>query len=214
MRIIKEPEVRKNEILDAAERLFAARGFEKATVNDILNATGIAKGTFYYYFKSKEEVLDAIIRRRIDAGLEKAKAIAANPQLSPVQKIVAAIMAQQPQSQIEEEFLPVLHEPVNALFHQKVLTDTVIRLSPVLSDIVKEGIKQGVFSTAYPEESVEILLTAGLVIFDDAYFPWSREEQAARIPAFLGAMERILGAKNGSFSEFAIAFDQGRKEKV
>ena len=206
MRIVKEPEVRKNEIIDAAEKLFAAKGFEKATVHAILASAGIAKGTFYYYFKSKEEVLNAIIKRRIDAGLERAQAIASSPQLSPVQKIAAAIMAQKPQNPVEAEFLPVLHEQANALFHQKVLTDCVTRLTPVLSAITEEGIKQGDFSTAYPKESVEILLTAGLVIFDDAYFSWNREEQAGRIPAFLAAMERILGAKEGSFAEFARAF--------
>jgi len=206
MRIIKEPEVRKNEIIDAAEKLFASKGYDKATVNDILNANSIAKGTFYYYFKSKEEVLDAIIKRRIDAGLERAKAIASHPELSPVQKIAAAIMAQKPQNQTEADFLPVLHEQSNALFHQKVLTDCVTRLTPVLSAIVEEGIEKGDFSTAYPKESAEILLTAGLIIFDDAYFSRSREEQAERIPAFLAAMDRILGAEAGSFSEFAKAF--------
>ena len=205
MRVVKDPEVRKNEIIDAAEKLFASRGYEKATVNDILNANGIAKGTFYYYFNSKEEVLDAIIRRRNDAGLERAKAIASGQGLSPVQKIAAAIIAQQPQNPVEEQFIPILHEPVNALFRQKVLTDCIITLSPVFADIVNEGCELGFFHTAYPKESVEIILTAGLVIFDDAYFPWSREEQSARIPAFLTAMERILGAKEGSFAEFAKA---------
>ena len=206
MRIVKEPEVRKNEILDAAEKLFAAKGFEKATVMDILNATGIAKGTFYYYFKSKEEVQDAIIRRRIDAGLERAKIIASDPNLSPIHKIIAVIMAQKPQNQSEKEFNPVLHEPSNALFHQKVLTDCVKSFSPILADIVKEGIKQGIFSTSFPLESMEILLTSGLAIFD-AYFDWSIEEQAALMPAFLCAMERILGAKEGSFLEFAKALE-------
>ena len=203
MRILKEPEVRKNEILDAAEKLFVSRGYEKATVNDILVSAGIAKGTFYYYFKSKEKVLDAIIRRRIDDGLERAKAIAANPKLSPVHKIIMAIMSQQPQNETEEEFIPVLHEPLNALFHQKVLTDCVIRLTPIYTDIIKDGIEKVVFITAFPKESVEILLTTGLIMFDNDYFPWSKEEQAARAPAFLCAMERILGAKAGSFAELA-----------
>ena len=198
--------MRKTEIIDAAEKLFASKGYDKATVNDILSANGIAKGTFYYYFNSKEEVLDAIIKRRIDAGLEKAKAIASSRELSPEQKILAAIMAQKPQNPVEEEFLPVLHEQSNALFHQKVLADCVTRLTPVLSAIVEEGIKKGDFNTAYPRGSVEILLTSGLIIFDDAYFPWSKAEQAERIPAFLTAMERLLGAKTGSFAEFAKAF--------
>ena len=202
MRTVKEPEIRRNEIIDAAEKIFAAKGFEKATINDILTSISIAKGTFYYYFKSKEEVLDAIISRRNEAGLERAKIIAENPKLSPVQKIIAAAMAQQPQSKAEEEFIPVLHEPANALFHQKTLTDCIIRLSPVFADIVKEGIEQGVFSTSYPSESVEILLIAGLIIFDYDYFHWNKKQQAARIPAFLCGMERILGAKEGGFGEF------------
>jgi AcrR family transcriptional regulator len=61
MRVIKEPEERRNEILDTAETLFFTKGYGKTTVNDILQAIGIAKGTFYYYFKSKEEVMDAVL---------------------------------------------------------------------------------------------------------------------------------------------------------
>jgi len=63
MKVSKEYSERRNEILDAAGKLFGTKGYDKSTVNDILDAVGIAKGTFYYYFKSKEEVLDAIIDR-------------------------------------------------------------------------------------------------------------------------------------------------------
>ena len=61
-RIVKEADERRNEILDAAETLLQKRVL-KTTIIDILNQVGIAKGTFYYYFKSKEEVMDAIIER-------------------------------------------------------------------------------------------------------------------------------------------------------
>ncbi|HBT17621.1 MAG TPA: TetR/AcrR family transcriptional regulator, partial [Firmicutes bacterium] len=66
MRITKEYDERRNEILDTAEELFNMKGYDKCTVNDILKAVGIARGTFYYYFKSKEEVLDAIVSRYTD----------------------------------------------------------------------------------------------------------------------------------------------------
>ena len=206
MRIVKEPEVRRNEILDAAEHLFAAKGFEKATVNDILNSTSIAKGTFYYYFKSKEEVLDAIVRRRINEGLEKARVIAVNSNLSAGEKLLAVILAQKPQNPVQGEFTSVLHEQGNALLHQKMLTSYVSELSPVLTDIITEGINQSIFKTDFPRESIEILLTAALVIFDDAYFRWSAEEQTRRINAFICAMEHILGAEPGSLVHFAGAF--------
>ncbi|MDR1095035.1 MAG: TetR/AcrR family transcriptional regulator [Spirochaetaceae bacterium] len=199
MRIVKEPEERKSEILDAAEKLFAAKGYEAATVNSILEAVKIAKGTFYYYFKSKENVLDALIERRINEGMQKAEEIAAST-LPPVEKLIAVIMAQQPQNQVQEDFNAVLHEKDNAKMHQKSLTKYIIRLGPCLGKIVQEGIELGCFSTPFPNESAEILLCAALVLFDDGYFRWTDEETAVRFAAFLAVMERALGAKPGSFS--------------
>jgi AcrR family transcriptional regulator len=206
MRTVKKPEIRKGEILDAAEKLFAAKGYEAATVNDILSAVNIAKGTFYYHFKSKEDVLDGIVKRQIDTGLEKAKALAADPSLAIEEKLLAVMLAQKPEKPAAEEILPVIHEPANALLHQKILSEYVIRLSPILSDIVREGIDQKVFDTPFPGEFTEILLTAGLVLFDTAYFHWTPDEQAQHIAAFLRAIERLTGARPGSLARLAGMF--------
>ena len=54
MRVVKDAEERKNEILDVAERLFNEKGFESTSMNDIQNEIGIARGTLYYHFKSKK----------------------------------------------------------------------------------------------------------------------------------------------------------------
>ena len=79
MRIVKDAAERKNEILDAAEELFAARGYEETSTGDILDRVGIARGTLYYHFRSKEEILDALIGRISQtliarAGKQKTKA--------------------------------------------------------------------------------------------------------------------------------------------
>ena len=58
MRISKDYDVRKNEILDMAQKLFFEMGYEQTSVSNIIDAVGVAKGTFYYYFKSKEELLE------------------------------------------------------------------------------------------------------------------------------------------------------------
>ena len=63
MRIVKEAEERKEEILDVAERFFATKGFDNTSTNDILKEVGIARGTLYYHFKSKEDILDGVIER-------------------------------------------------------------------------------------------------------------------------------------------------------
>jgi AcrR family transcriptional regulator len=206
MRTVKEPAIRKGEILDAAEKLFIEKGYEAATINDILEAVQIAKGTFYYHFKSKEDVLDGIVKRQIDAGLEKAQAIAADPQLGIEEKLLSVILAQKPKKPVKKNILPIIHKHANALLHQKIISEYVLRLSPILTDIVQEGIVKKVFSTPYPKEITEILLTAGLVIFDTAYFQWTQEEQIQRISAFIYTIESLTGAKHGSMAQLSSMF--------
>ena len=205
MRTIKEPEERKKEILDAAEKLFADKGYGTATVNDILEAVKIAKGTFYYYFRSKEDVLDTLVDRRINEGVKKAEEIAVSS-LPPVKKLVAIMMAQKPQNQVQQDFNSVLHEKDNSKMHQKSITQYILRLGPCIGNVVKEGIDTGIFFTPFPNESAEIFLTAALVLFDDDYFQWTKKEIAAKTAAFITAMERVVGAKAGSFAKFKKVF--------
>ena len=202
MRVIKEPEVRKSEILDEAERLFTVKGFEETTVNDILEKTSIAKGTFYYYFKSKEDALNEIINRRIDGFAERAIKIISDPSLDVHAKLFSVIMTIKPQNPAQKEFTPVLHEQGNAQFHQKSLINTLLRLTPILKDIIEEGNEQRIFNTPYPKESVEILLSAAIVLFDDGFFIQQPQEAESKVNAFIIAMERILGAKPGSMEIF------------
>ena len=210
MRTVKEPEIRKSEILDTAEKLFTVKGYEAATINDILETVQIAKGTFYYYFKSKEDVLDGIVKRQIDAGLEKAQAIAADPKLGVEEKLLSVILAQKPKKTVKKKVLPIIHKPANALLHQKILSEYVLRLSPILTEIIQEGIAKNIFSAPYPMEITEILLTAGLVIFDTAYFHWTQEEQEQRISAFIYAIESLTGAKQGSLAQLSGMFTMNR----
>jgi AcrR family transcriptional regulator len=204
-RIVKEPEERKDEILSAAEKLFAAKGYSGTSVNDILFAVNIAKGTFYYHFKSKEDVLDALIERRIKNGVAKAEEIVAAP-LDPIEKLLAILMAQKPESQAQEDFVSVLHEKDNSQMHEKSIVQSIIHLAPCIAKAVKEGIETGILSTPFPLESAEILLAAAMILFDDDFFQWTEEEKAAKAGAFLCVIERTFGAEAGSFSEFAKVF--------
>jgi TetR/AcrR family transcriptional regulator, transcriptional repressor for nem operon len=55
----------KEQLLDAAGKLIHVRGFKNTSVDDILKETGVGKGNFYYYFKSKDELGYAILDRKI-----------------------------------------------------------------------------------------------------------------------------------------------------
>lgn len=56
----KDSEERRNEFVDAAEKLFKENGIVDTTINSIVKEMNVAKGLFYYYFKSKDDVIDAI----------------------------------------------------------------------------------------------------------------------------------------------------------
>ncbi|MED2486929.1 TetR/AcrR family transcriptional regulator [Bacillus thuringiensis] len=200
MRIVKEYEERRKEILETAERLFLTKGYTKTTVNDILKEIGIAKGTFYHYFNSKEEVMDEIIMRIIKEDVTKAKRIVSNPDIPVLDKLIKILMEQSPKSgDVKEKMIEQFHQPNNAEMHQKSLVQSIIHLSPVLTEVLEQGIEEGIFSTPYPQETIELLLSSAQVIFDDGLFQWKPEEMMRRAKAYIKMMEVSVGAKEGSF---------------
>ncbi len=195
----KEYTKKKNEILDVAEKLFTTKGYEKCSVNNILHEVGIAKGTFYYYFKSKEEVLDSIIMRVTETVLERATKIAANPDLSPVAKLINVILSMRVENEIDNSFLERLHKPENALIHQKSLTEMVTRMTPLLDEIVSEGINKGVFKSDFPRQYMQIFLTSSITLLDDGIFHIKPDEQQLIIRALTSLLDKMLGVLEGTF---------------
>ncbi|USG64801.1 TetR/AcrR family transcriptional regulator [Brevibacillus ruminantium] len=199
MRITKKPEERRNEILDAAELLFTTKGYSSTTVNDILQVVGIAKGTFYYYFQSKEEVMDAIAMRYVSMGVEAAKAIVSDPELNASEKLFHIILAQQPNSERKEQMIEQFHQVNNAEMHQKSLVAAVLQLTPVLTEVIQQGIEEGAFNTPYPKETVEFLLVSSQFLFDEGIFQWQPDELIQKATAFAHIVEKTLGAEPDSF---------------
>ncbi|EMY5508505.1 MULTISPECIES: TetR/AcrR family transcriptional regulator [Bacillus] len=200
MRIVKEYEERRKEILETAERLFVTKGYTKTTVNDILKEIGIAKGTFYHYFKSKEEVMDEIIMRIIKDDVAKAKVIVSNPNIPVLEKLFRVLMEQSPKSgDVKDKMIEQFHQPNNAEMHQKSIVQSIIHLSPVLAEILEQGIDEGIFSTPYPQETIELLLSSAQVIFDEGLFQWKPEEMMRRAKAYIKMMEASVEVKEGSF---------------
>ncbi len=193
MRTIKEHNERQNEILDTAQKLFAEKGYGKCTVNDILNEIGIAKGTFYHYFKSKEEVLDAIIDRGAGQILERAQEAAANPRFSPEEKLYHVFMAIRMEEESDKMLIEEMHRMENALMHQKSLTSVVTLTVPVLAEVIEEGNKSGVFHCDYPEEYMQIFMASAVTLLDDGIFEFSQEQQKGIFRALIFTLGKMLG---------------------
>ena len=189
---MKKGERRKQELLNIAYRMFIEKGYENTSVDDIIIEAGIAKGTYYYYFESKEATLEAVIEMMIEKAENVAKAALMNPVPIP-QKLASVVYAFQPNKD-EVVITDVLERKENIVMHDKIGKKIVEVAVPILSDIVREGIAQGIFACTNVEERVRMLLIMSQNMFD--YGAYSNKD----IEVYVDMLEKSLGAKEGTMS--------------
>lgn len=190
---------RRTEILNAAQHLFITKGVQATSVQDILAAVGIAKGTLYYHFPSKEEILRALIARTTDRVVARSRAIAdqEGPAVGRLLAVMAAARVEPPERALAEQ----LHGPGNAEFHILSIVEMVRGLSPVLTDVVEQGKAEGVFSAAHPREAIEILLTSAGMLLDEGIFTGEEDQIPRRTAGILHAAETLLGCRPGTLAQ-------------
>ena len=202
MRIVKEAEERKEEILDAAEKLFGTKGFDHTSTNDILEAVGIARGTLYYHFKSKEEILDGVIERISNRLMSDAGKVILDTELPVLERLTKAILALNVESEIGHEVMEQVHRPQNALMHQKMQQQLLDGITPLFTELVKEGVRQGICHTDYPGEVVEMTLIYANTAFDELNMEGlSQEKREQKIDGFIYNIERLMGMEEGSLQD-------------
>lgn len=162
MRNAKEGTVRKNEILDIALALFSEKGYEKTTIEDILAKTGISKGTFYYYFEAKEDVLKVLAWREAERKLELTRRIAEDECLTALDKLNKVITGAQQinfadyRSRIE--ILKAFNEYGNLEFQQRIY-DHSLRLGvPLIQSILEQGNREETMKVQYSLEIAELFI--------------------------------------------------------
>src|SRR6186997_121530 len=128
----------------------------KARRNEILDQLHMSKGAFYHYFDSKVAVLEAVIERM---ATEQVKpiflSIVQNPQLPALEKLhqyfYMSTSWKTTNRALLTELMQIWYSDENALVRQKILASTVENMGPIFTEIIKQGVREGVFSTPYPE---------------------------------------------------------------
>lgn len=197
----KKAEERKNEILDAANKLFSEKGYDGTSTNDILERVGIARGALYHHFKSKEEILDMLIERYSIQVLDTAKQIAADKRIPVCERFIRTMQALNVRQAGAHELIEQMHRPQNALMNEKAQRVVLREVPPILTPIIRDGIEQGLFDTPYPYECMELMIVYVNAVFDSDIIELSSEEKTSRLKAFLVHFERMLGAAEGSLAE-------------
>jgi AcrR family transcriptional regulator len=204
---IAEQAARRDAILDAAQRLILSSGYERLTVQDILEDLQISKGAFYHYFDSKPAVVDALTARLVEDSERALAGIAADPQLGATEKLQRffgeIVRWKSARQNLMVAMLPVWYAPDNLAFRMLVDRATAKRLAPLLSAVVRQGVDERQFATAYPEQAGAIIV-AVVQSLQDAMAQHllatgsEVKEMVATHGAHIEAIERYLGVPAGT----------------
>ena len=200
---------KRNEILEAAMRLILAKGYERMTIQDIITDLGISSGAFYHYFDSKPAVLEAFIERIREGSQEPLLPIVRDPNLSAIEKL-RAYFATLDRVRTEQranvaEFGRVWYRDENAIVREKVAAAILQQRAPLLTQIARQGVQEGAFTTACPDQAGEVVMSllqgmenthARLLLSSEKErdVPRVIEDVVTTHAAYMDAIERVLGA--------------------
>jgi len=204
--------VRRDEILDVAERLIRTRGYDAMSIQSVQDELGCSRGALYHYFGSKEAILEAVIERMTAAGMEIMTPIALDPGLSATEKLQTLFSsAGSWKSARSDLLLPLIrkwYEPGNDVARVRTEAAAYEQFRPLMAVILRQGVAEGTMNVSSADHAAVILtaLFAGstdairrlLIDRLDGRVPY--EEVERFIHAYDEAIERILGLAPGSFT--------------
>lgn len=173
-RPVKKPDEWRKEILNAAKMLFASKGYEETSISDIMDMAGGAKGMFYRFFQSKEEVMHALGNQMFFEN-NPFDAIKERNDLNGLQKIQSLLVLNQSdaeRNQLNMQAIPILKDP-------HILTAAVEEnrriLTPLWLELLEEGKNDGSIKTEYTKELSELLPLINFWLMPTV-FPATEEE--------------------------------------
>lgn len=213
-RVVKEQEytARRGEILDVAERLVETIGYERMSIQDILDALQMSKGAFYHYFGSKHALLEVLVERRLAEAERRLLPIVHDAELTALAKFERFFQTSNSWKLEQRSFLikllGVWYADSNAIMRQKVRAAALKVLAPLFATIAVQGVAEGALNAAYPEHVGMVMvnlaydfgdiLAAQLLAHEPAAAKAHTMEQT--IAVYTDAIERVLGAPSGSLA--------------
>ncbi len=202
---VKGYDERRMEIIETSASLFSEFGYDETTVTMIIEKIGIAKGTFYHYFTSKDEVLEVIVDimvEKVGSGIDE---ISQKEDLNALEKLGEAGKYFRTVAIGWERISDFLHEDRNAHWHLKLEK----KLLPIVYDsyenIIRQGIEEEVFKVSYPRETaIAILGATNALTGRDHDHANRRSYDEDFLKATIDINERLLGTRPGLLLEMYI----------
>ena len=183
---------KREQILDAMQELMGSSNAQAISVSDIAQKAGIGKGSIYYYFSSKNDIIDAVIERSYSRVLDAGKELAASSHMDAFKKmelIYHACLDSSTELRRQEAIGTFNEQQESAFIHQKFARIIITRLKPILTDIIRQGMEEGTIHCEYPEETAQIVLT---ITLDNNLIPADQDQIGRILTAFTQMQEKSM----------------------
>ena len=149
----------REKILNTATQLFIQKGSEKTSMQDIAQTAGISKGAIYHHFKSKDEIVFAVLRSRQELMEEEMKQWLKDTENLTGREQLQTILKSNLESQTARATDGIVGEyEKDAGFILTMMRDNLRIGAPLVSDIIKKGMADGSLRTQYPDQAAEVFL--------------------------------------------------------
>ncbi|MNN11092.1 HTH-type transcriptional repressor AcnR [compost metagenome] len=190
----KYPEMTLEQILSVSTKLFTEKGFEKTSIQDIIAELGMSKGAIYHHFKSKEDILDVVMKKQFQYAARMLNELIHNTKAANAREKLILILehvVSDPEAHSIDDILST--QIKNPQFVMTGIKEGVTSDAPVIAQLMMEGKEDGSITTEYPAECAEVFMLLINIWVNPILFERSKGETLQRL-SFLQHMMRLLGA--------------------
>ena len=192
--------IKRDLILDVTEALFIEEGDNHISISKIAKKAGVGKGSIYYYFSSRDEIIDALIERIYSMKVKDWNIIVNDSSLSPYKKFEDILSSYL--NNLTAERMPLLkytYKKENEMLRIKTKEENMKNLVPIIARIHQESHDNGIYICDYPEE----FAIHGIAYIDFALSFLLLKDSVnleKRLLAIEVVFENAIEAPKGSFS--------------
>ena len=188
-------------ILDAAKELMCSKdSVADITVDMIAKQAGIGKGSIYYYFISKDEIIDAVIDQCYSVAIEDfiAEIKSHKNSLEKLKLLFRSILSSELKDK-SRNVIRELHLQNDIVTNYKLMMASIKVISPIVTELLVEGTEKGELHAEFPEESSRMIIAMLTFMLDNYFFPNSDENRLRSLKLYSQILETCLKTKPGSF---------------
>ncbi|WP_270167358.1 TetR/AcrR family transcriptional regulator [Paenibacillus sp. SYP-B4298] len=190
----KFPEQTLEHILDVSARLFTEKGYEKTSIQDIIAALGMSKGAIYHHFKSKEDLLAAVMQRQFDASAALLEQLVRELQAPTARErmvlLLEGLLADDKTHALDAVLGAQIHQPSFVVSGMK---QGVMQDARIIAGLIEEGNRDGSLHCPFPEACAEVFMLLMNIWANPVLFQRQEHDTERRL-VFLQELMKGMGA--------------------